>query len=592
MIDEELYQQAADELNSDRRIPSLWARACALASDDHDEARFLYTNLRVEELIREREAGKKSAALPDDDGNTDLNDSTLSFEKLTLAEDDFHSNNDLPEDTTLSDSLASALDTENSIAADDNTPLESFNTVTMTEKPDPDAALMSDYEPDSVEYEEPSVAEDALDLDGTLAGDVMNLDDTISDDALDLDETLSDEELINRDFEQELARFKAEEAVEPEPYAPAETLSSADIDLSAATDTPSDSMDESDDIVLGETDNLTREFEPRSEHDQTNLDDLTQANVDVISLHANELDEMLVKPDSPSPNDAEAESEADMSWLDGEVTESSDHIENTQQSKPIVYEEDPYTEELSRQADELDQTIAAHEGQDQLSFVDSEPEIADYTPSEAAYPEPQEEPSSVASLPEQPAQSIPEPERSTDQQVAAMAASTAVASRIPQRPDDSPASDSPASSEYPLDLTDGQKGKLFSVYRRNNESQAVKQGVSWSALFFTLPYLVYRHLFATAFAYVLLWIIAIGGLLISGLAWFNAGAAVTPIIQACTIGFALLAFIGLVYLPFRYGNTWRSEKLEDRGFELVATARAKNPGRAIAHARRNAALNN
>lgn len=57
MIDEELYQQAADELNSDRRRPHIWARACALASDDHDEARYLYTNLRVEELLAEREAG-------------------------------------------------------------------------------------------------------------------------------------------------------------------------------------------------------------------------------------------------------------------------------------------------------------------------------------------------------------------------------------------------------------------------------------------------------------------------------------------------------------------------------------------------------
>ncbi|MFK7892857.1 MAG: hypothetical protein AB8B63_18735, partial [Granulosicoccus sp.] len=54
MIDEDLYQKAADELNSDRRRPHIWARACALASDDQDEARYLYTNLRVEELLAER----------------------------------------------------------------------------------------------------------------------------------------------------------------------------------------------------------------------------------------------------------------------------------------------------------------------------------------------------------------------------------------------------------------------------------------------------------------------------------------------------------------------------------------------------------
>jgi len=62
MIDEELYQLAADELNSDRRKSDIWARACALASDDHDEARYLYTNLRVEEMLAEREAGNDPVA--------------------------------------------------------------------------------------------------------------------------------------------------------------------------------------------------------------------------------------------------------------------------------------------------------------------------------------------------------------------------------------------------------------------------------------------------------------------------------------------------------------------------------------------------
>ena len=143
---------------------------------------------------------------------------------------------------------------------------------------------------------------------------------------------------------------------------------------------------------------------------------------------------------------------------------------------------------------------------------------------------------------------------------------------------------------FPLDLTPGREGKLFSVYRRDQKAQAVKSGVSWSALFLTLPYLLYRRLFGTALAYVALWIIVIGGLVFSALAWVDAGASVTPIVQAATIGFALLAFIGLLYLPFRYGNEWRADKLENRGFELVALAKAKNPGKAIARARRHSAL--
>ena len=107
----------------------------------------------------------------------------------------------------------------------------------------------------------------------------------------------------------------------------------------------------------------------------------------------------------------------------------------------------------------------------------------------------------------------------------------------------------------------------------------MKSGVSWSALFLTFPYLLYRRLFGTALAYLVLWIVVIGGLVLSALAWIDAGPAVTPIVQASTIGFALFAFIGLLYLPFRYGNEWRADKLENRGFELVALAKAKNPGK-------------
>jgi len=143
---------------------------------------------------------------------------------------------------------------------------------------------------------------------------------------------------------------------------------------------------------------------------------------------------------------------------------------------------------------------------------------------------------------------------------------------------------------FPLDLTPGRAGKEYAIYRRDQKARAVKKGVSWSALFFTLPCLLYRQLFGTALAYIALWVVAIGGLVLSGLAWIDAGTEVTPIVQAATIGFALLAFIGLLYLPFRYGNQWQADKLENRGFDLVAHAKGKNPGRAIARARRHYAL--
>ncbi len=79
MQEDELYKLATDELNSRNRKADLWARACALATDDVDEARYLYTNLRVEELALEHnvtighpldqdnEGAKNAAAEPDKD---------------------------------------------------------------------------------------------------------------------------------------------------------------------------------------------------------------------------------------------------------------------------------------------------------------------------------------------------------------------------------------------------------------------------------------------------------------------------------------------------------------------------------------------
>jgi hypothetical protein len=143
----------------------------------------------------------------------------------------------------------------------------------------------------------------------------------------------------------------------------------------------------------------------------------------------------------------------------------------------------------------------------------------------------------------------------------------------------------PVPTTFPIDLTEDGQGKEFAIYRRHGKVKVVSTGVSWPALFLTLPFLLYRQLFGTAIVYVLTAIILIGGFVISVLAWQDAGADVEPLIQACTIGFGLLCFIGLVYLPFRFGNIWRGEKLENKGFELLAKVRARSPGTALTQVR-------
>lgn len=112
MIDEKLYQLATDELNSDKRKPDIWARACALASNDHDEARYLYTNLRVEQMITEKakkdEELARGGGLPD--GTLSLDDDTEELPPeskptaTTTANDTLNSELTLSEDPLFSKS--------------------------------------------------------------------------------------------------------------------------------------------------------------------------------------------------------------------------------------------------------------------------------------------------------------------------------------------------------------------------------------------------------------------------------------------------------------------------------------------------------
>ena len=89
MQEDDLYKLATDELNSRNRKADLWARACALATDDVDEARYLYTNLRVEELALEHnvETGLAMDQSSPDAGSLDVEESgdVTSMEDLTAS---------------------------------------------------------------------------------------------------------------------------------------------------------------------------------------------------------------------------------------------------------------------------------------------------------------------------------------------------------------------------------------------------------------------------------------------------------------------------------------------------------------------------
>jgi len=67
--------------------------------------------------------------------------------------------------------------------------------------------------------------------------------------------------------------------------------------------------------------------------------------------------------------------------------------------------------------------------------------------------------------------------------------------------------------------------RTYSLFARaDGHWQAVNQGVSWSALGLTFPWLIYRKLYLNAFIYALLWVVCLTGLLVTGLAWLDSSS--------------------------------------------------------------------
>lgn len=439
MIDEELYKIATDELNSDARKPDVWARACALASDDHDEARFLYTNLRVEEMLSKdgkQRTFSRDQARKDGVDKLDANDTQDQLADLELLDDDLN-------DPSQKDSAPESIRTG------------------VTSKAEP---LPID---DIIEY-------DANEKDApftSVAGNAIETNDGATFDAESLAEldALSSE---NANTEGALSGLTGKPV-----HQTSSELTSSTID------------DDDDDIYAA----------------------LIKKSAD--TARANKL----------SP---EAERTSRLSA------------------------------DLERQADGMDSSEQAIESQ----VVEHQP--AQQLQHDLAGDQPE------------------------SSQVAATTPATMATSTANQRESgivtdyaDTDILDE-AESHLVVDLDD-KDGRSFAIFSRSGVIKAVKGGVSWPALLFTFPWLLSKAMIGTALVYAGLWVISIGGLLLTASTWLNAGDAAGLGIKLWTAAFALLAIIGLLYIPFRYGNRWVAEKLQNRGYDLKATVKASNKRNAI-----------
>lgn len=399
MIDEELYKQATEELDSDARKPDVWARACALASDDHDEARFLYTNLRVEEML-----------------NTDGKQRTFSSKRHRRA----------------------------------------------TVVPDSEKLALPELETEGAETDEYEFASE-------------------------LEESNTHEGLSSN-----------------EPSSKLMPLSSEHLTAELYSDNASSSI---------EADLTHTDLSGPSAHEKNGLIAKNASSIDVVS-------------EIPSASKTQAQHKT----LSPEQQKTS-----------------KLTQKLEQQAQSLEVDEHAH------------------TPYTAA----QDESATTANINE------PVPVVSTSPHPTGEIRNDYVDSKNRLDQVDKPTHDTPSPTGY---------GSSFQVLERNGAATAIKNGVSWPALLFTFPWLLSKAMIGTAIVYGLLWLVSLIGLYVTGVSWLDAGPQASLAAKIWTLAFATIAVIGLLYIPFRYGNSWLATKLQKRGYELKASISAANKRDAVKRA--------
>lgn len=444
MIDEELYKIASDELNSDARKPDVWARACALASDDHDEARFLYTNLRVEEMLSK---DGKQRTFSRDQARKD------GVDTITVNDENDHL------------SGAEALDANLlELSPEENGPVSSRTGITSKAEPLPIDDII-EYDADQKEATHTSVAGNAIET-----GDGATFD--------------------------------------------AESL--------AELDALSTENANGDDALSGLTGNP-----------------------------------ILKTPSEPASTDNE---EGD---IYAALLKRSADTARANKVSPEAQRTSKLSAELERQADGMDSAKDAIPAQ----LITDEParQLQHDLSGDADADEPKNT-SIAANVPD----GIPANTKSTHLQNESSIAADYAGTDILDEDE----------ADVIVDLDSGH-GRSFALFSRRGVVKAVKRGVSWPALLFTFPWLLSKAMIGTALIYACLWAISIGGLLITSSTWLNAGDTAGLGIKIWTAAFALLAVVGLLYIPFRYGNRWVAEKLQNRGFDFKETINASNKRDAV-----------
>ncbi|MBX2823280.1 MAG: DUF2628 domain-containing protein [Gammaproteobacteria bacterium] len=422
MIEEELYRRATEELNGPNRRADLWKRAVALATDDHDEARYLYTNLRVEELLQERELAGGTQQFSEEDLTESIGepevDSTTSIESI-----DFDAGPSAPASISTPEPELSAPSGDDHELNLGQLSDDLDNAKHSTPSTRPEKGLIGDVT-------------ETLRAERNLANAPLGVDDLLSD--------LEDADLQDDD--------------------PTIRISSQDSEQTAVTG------------VMSESDM-----------------ELTQNSIAGGSPG--------VIPDNFDP-DAE------------------DFLEETS-ALPDATQDDRYFEEDNP---EIDLDARANQTQDITRHLDDTLD------------------SSLASL----------------DTIGTAAGIGATANTI---------------------IGNGRK-RYDILTHLDGRMKAIKQGVSWPALFFTMPWLLVKNLWGTLLIYLIMFaVLVVGGIALA--LHVDAAPAWTNSMRLVSVGFATLAFAGILLIPFVRGNHWVARRWRRKGFESQGIIKANSPEHAL-----------
>ena len=571
MSDQELYQQAIDELNSDRRRPDLWARAVAIATDDHDEARDLYTNLRVEELIAERgpttmpaDAEPDFAALSlalaegDEQPAEDLTEKREEVETAFASLDSIDLSNE--SDVSSLEDLTSSLeagptltdDTDLAATADQLQTNNALDTLTQ------DPLAQDTFTQDTLAQNGLTVGAQATDSD---ALDRVSLSDlSLEDDSgpvLSLDSGSSESGLLSAepDAERPLSFDDAgfDDSIEITEIAPEESaLDSLANELQSNigdTYTPETTGEDFLDTVQA-TDYIDTPAE-------TPLSDATTDQLTPSGAVADDND-LTLKTDSMEAvfNEAElaakAAKDAETDSLQLQPVAETDSMPRGSTVDYTPDEERVVFTTSDMLVTEHDQTQSRTQSFDATSSFDN-----DYTVDLSGSHDSDGEPV------------INNPEIDLD-------------GRANQTSANDPVRTSAADDQFILNPESNPRGTAYALLTNDNgEARAIKSGVSWPAMFVTLPWLLIKGLWGTALAYLAMLLVFVAVFVALAISVNDSQSGFDLTAQIAFGIFGLLAVIGLFYLPFKYGNQWLLEKAYRKGFNQKASVLAKSTNDAL-----------